>query len=1304
MPPKKTSTTEALAMTQYAIRKLVADSVIAALEAQAATMANASNPNRNTGAVGLIRWFERTELVFSRSRCAEENKITFATGTLTDDALSWWNAYAQPMGVEQANRITWTELKRLPTNKYCPRTEIRKMEEELYNLTVKGNDLKPYVRRFQELTILCPNMVPNTEKLLEAFIGGLPRSIEGNATASKPQTLEEAINIAQRLMDHVTKHTIMQVSSDNKRKFDDRRTFNNNYRNTNNRYNNHQLQQNRRQEAVRAYAVTPSGNNRYISRGCQVFMIQVMEKKSDEKRLEDIPVVKEFSDFFPEDLPGHHPVCQELSNQLQELADRGHGIGLITRPAVFIDPEPCPVKPYLDKFQEFVQAIQTFLIDKANLGSPTKKGRKDKPHVIPFCRFTKLIIFHLGRIHNIHQRSTSLFHLAEEDLKLSNLKFVPKGKVDEVFGMPIPNDLISNNIKYAPYYNAYLEMVTKHDQKVAAEKEGKKKSASTKQPKPKPAIEKSRKPAPAPKPNVTKEKPSKASTAKPPKPKPAKEKSTKAPLLQKAGKGKVAKVRIVKSSLQLVDEPDEEPAHSKPEPEPEHQGECEEFDMECAIQMSLESFQAQGQARVREQAAQSLLALHTPKRRSTTDQFILQRRTSATKEASTRPSAQPQDDTSANIIYDSLSPTDAETRVESDKTNSGELDQDQAGSDPGESLESRPQPEQVGHLTKNYRNKKPATGSNQLPVIIICHACGEKGNYTNQCRKTNIKSQGRACMLRDKNAHQDPNVVTGTLLLNQHLAKVLFDSGADRRFISISLASMLNIPPIAIDTFYDIEMADGNLVSTNTVIKNCTLTLLDQPFEIDLMPIKLGRFDVVIGMDWLSKYHAKILCDEKVVHVPINDETLIIRGDQSKTRLNLISCIKTEWYISLGCQVFMIQVIEKKSDKKRLQDIPIVKEFSDVFPEDLPGLPPIRPVEFQIDLIPGAAPVARTPYRLAPSEMQELSNQLQELADRGFIRPSTSPWGAPVLFVKKKDEYFRMGIDYRELNKLTIKNRYPLPRMDDLLDQLQGSSVYSKIDLRSGYHQLRVRDEYISKTAFRTRYGHYEFQVMPFGLTNAHVVFMNLMNCVCKPYLEKFVIVFIDDILIYSRNKEEHANHLRIILELLQKEKLYAKFSKCDFWIRIVQFLGHLIDSQGLHVDPAKIEAVKNWTSPTTPTEVRQFLGLAGYYRRFIEGFSKIAKPLTKLTQKNKNYIWGEEQESAFQLLKQKLCEAPILALPEGNNDFVVYCDASLQGLGAVLMQREKVIAYASRQLKPHEENYTTHDLELGAVVFALKI
>ncbi|GJT80091.1 putative reverse transcriptase domain-containing protein [Tanacetum coccineum] len=674
-------------MTQAAIRKLVADSVIAALEVQAVNMANTNNTPREPR--------ER-----KRSSCSKKQLYKFATGTLTEEALSWWNSFAQPIGIKEAYKITWVEFKKLLIKKYCPRTEVQKMEDEFYHLTVKGNDLKTYVRRFQELATLCPTMVPDSKKMMEVFIGGLPQSIEGNVTASKPQTLEEAINIAQRLMD------------------------------------------------------------------------------------------------------------------------------------------------------------------------------------------------------------------------------------------------------------------------------------------------------------------------------------------------------------------------------------------------------------------------------------------------------------------------------------------------------------QVGHLTKNYKNKGPATGSNLLPVTVTCHACGEKGHYANQCRKTtNNNAQGRAYMLRDRNAHQDPNVVMGMFLLNQHLARVLFDSGVDKSFVSISLASMLNIPPITIDTFYNIEMADENLVSTNTVIQGATLTLLNQPFEIDLMPIKLGSFDVVIGMDWLSKYHARIICDEKVIHIPIKGETLIIR------------------------------VMEKKSDEKRLEDIPVVREFLEVFPEDLPGLPPVRQVEFQIDLIPGTTPVARAPYRLAPSEMQELSNQLQELSDRGFIRPSTSPWGAPVLFVKRKT------------------------------DLSECSSVYSKIDLRSGYHQLRVRDEDIPKTAFRTRYGHYEFQVMPFGLTNAPAVFMDLMNRVCKPYLDKFVIVFIDDILIYSRNKEEHANHLRIILELLKKEKF-----------------------QGLHVDPAKIEAVKNWTSPTTPTEIRQFLGLAGYYRRFIKDFSKIAKSLTKLTQKNKKYIWGENQESAFQLLKQKLCEAPILALPEGNDDFVVYCDASHQGLGAVLMQREKHI------------------------------
>nr|GEY71195.1 putative reverse transcriptase domain-containing protein [Tanacetum cinerariifolium] len=320
-----------------------------------------------------------------------------------------------------------------------------------------------------------------------------------------------------------------------------------------------------------------------------------------------------------------------------------------------------------------------------------------------------------------------------------------------------------------------------------------------------------------------------------------------------------------------------------------------------------------------------------------------------------------------------------------------------------------------------------------------------------------------------------------------------------------------------------------------------------------------------------------------------------------------------------GCQVILAHVTMKeaegKSKKKRLKNVPIIRDFPEVFPKDLPGLPPTRQVVFQIDLIPDAAPIARAPYRLAPSKMKELSEQLKELSGKGFIRPSSSPWGAPVLFVKKRDGSFRMCIDYRELNKLTVKNRYSLPRIDDLFDQLHGSSVYSKIDLRSGYHQLRVWEEDVSKTALRTRYDHYEFQVMPFGLTKAPAVFMDLMNHVCKPYLDKFVIVFIDDILIYSKNKKEHEEHLRTILKLLKKEELYAKFSKC----------------------------------------------LAGYYQRYIEGFSKIAKEITKLTQKKIKFVWGDKQEAAFQRLKQKLCSALILALPEGSEDFVAYCDASIK-------------------------------------------
>ncbi|XP_071733907.1 uncharacterized protein [Rutidosis leptorrhynchoides] len=498
-----------------------------------------------------------------------------------------------------------------------------------------------------------------------------------------------------------------------------------------------------------------------------------------------------------------------------------------------------------------------------------------------------------------------------------------------------------------------------------------------------------------------------------------------------------------------------------------------------------------------------------------------------------------------------------------------------------------------GHLPKDCRVRLPGNDKNDKNKQNVCFGCGQAGHFKKECPKAKKgeTAKGRAFQITTKEAREDPELVTGTFLLDNHLASILFDTVADKSFIAKNFSVTINRPLTALNTRYAVELANGKLMKIDKIMRGCVLNLSNNLFEVDLMPVELGSFDVVIGMDWLSKNRADINCAEKSIFIPLESG---------------------EGYPSI-----LAHVKELKTEEVRLENVPVVREFPQVFPEELPGLPPFRQVEFQIYLVPGAAPVAKSPYRLAPSELQELLNQLQELLDKEFIRPGVSPWGAPILFVKKKDGSFRI---------------------------------------------------------------------------------------VCKPYLDKFIIVFIDDILIYSKNKDEHEQHLRLVLQLLEREQLYAKFLKCGFWLDSVQFLGHVVNREGIHVDPTKIEAIKNWEMPKNPSQIHQFLGLAGYYRRFIQNFSKIARPLTVLTHKDKKFEWSSAQESAFQMLKQKLTTAPILSLPDGNEDFIVYCDASRQGLGCVLMQRQKIIAYASRQLKNHEQNYTTHDLELGAVVFALKI
>ncbi|KAL4324432.1 hypothetical protein GQ457_11G024800 [Hibiscus cannabinus] len=516
---------------------------------------------------------------------------------------------------------------------------------------------------------------------------------------------------------------------------------------------------------------------------------------------------------------------------------------------------------------------------------------------------------------------------------------------------------------------------------------------------------------------------------------------------------------------------------------------------------------------------------------------------------------------------------------------------------------------------------------------------------------------------RTHEQRDEPDVIAGTFSIFSISYFALLDIGSTHSYVASSVSGGLEISMGNTENVVTIHSPVGKPVSVTKIYNNCPLELQGEVFPANLMELPFGEFDLILGMDWLSTHRVKLDCEKKRATLrTFDNREVLLFGERRGFMTNVISALKAEKMIKKGSIAYLAYILNPRTTNSGMEKIRVVRDFPDVFSEELPGTPSKRAeIEFGIDVYLGTAPVSMAPYRMAPKELKEL---------------------------KKKDGTLRLCIDYRKLNKLTIKNKYPLPRIDDLFDQFQRASMFSKIDLRSGYYQLMVKDSDVFKTAFRTRYGHYEFLVMPFRLTNAPAAFMDMMNRVFQPYLDQFVIVFIDDILVYSKSEDEHEEHLRIVLQTLRKNQFYAKFSKCEFWLNEVVSLGHIVSAEGIRVDPKKIEAIMDWKQPKNVSEVRSFLGLAGYYRRFVEGFSIIAAPLTKILRKDVPFAWTETQQSSSDKLKMVLTEAPVLIQSESGK---AYTDG-------------KVVAYASRQLKSHESNYPTHELELAAVIFALKI
>jgi predicted aspartyl protease len=553
-------------------------------------------------------------------------------------------------------------------------------------------------------------------------------------------------------------------------------------------------------------------------------------------------------------------------------------------------------------------------------------------------------------------------------------------------------------------------------------------------------------------------------------------------------------------------------------------------------------------------------------------------------------------------------------------------------------------------------------------------------------------------------------------------ATFLIDSGATNNFVNLNFVRKHHIEIAKGEAKQVVRLADGSERSSSFFIAGAHLKMGThrEYGNFITLPLNGHQFDVILGMPWLTKRNPDI--DWSAHRITFRQEqSSVSMNSTSSSSQGTCSLIKTKALKkAMRCnqleQIFLVALQEVKEEKpekppdgcEREEEEKILQEYNDLFPAELPKhLPIARTVDHRIDIIPGSAPAFKQVYRASPVENDAIKKHLDELLEKGLVQPSKSPYGAPVLMVKKPDGTFRFCVDYRALNAITIKNSYPLPRVDELFDRLEGARHFSSLDLLTGYWQIRVANEDVEKTAFRTRYGHYEWRVLPMGLMNAPATFMRLMNDIFRKYLDDFVIVFLDDILIYSKTLEDHRKHVRIVLDLLRENKLWAKKSKCHFFQDHIQFLGHQIDRHGMHMMEKKVDGILKWPSPKSLDDVRSYLGTVGYYRKFMQHFSQTAGPLTELLKKESGFHWNTQQEKAFQALKDAVTTAPTLILPDPKLPYVLTADASGYGIGASLMQDHgkglQPIAFMSKKLTPAELKYPNHERELLALYRALK-